>query len=98
VLFTVGRAAPRRAQDVARRPLGDRGHLDAGLPTVVTTLVSTTSRPAAAPFMTRIVAGPVLPEAPPPRPPKPEARLGAVWPGWPAPGDIAPGFMIIVFS
>ena len=67
-----------------------------GLPTVVTTLVSTTSRFAAAPFMTRIVAGPMLLLAPG-RAPKAEGRPDAQLPGA-APGAIWPSFMIVVFS
>ena len=63
-----------------------------GLPTVVTTLVSATSRPAAAPFSTRIDAGMVeAPSEPKPEPPKPD--------GWAVgPGGREPGFMIMVFS
>src|SRR5450755_929480 len=74
LLLTVGREAP--STWASTYPVG-RLVIEAtwtpGLPTVVTTLVSMTSRPAAAPFMTRIVAGPTGAGAPA-RPAKPEAR------------------------
>ena len=67
-----------------------------GLPTVVTTLVSMTSRPAAAPLSTLIDAGAVEPPSDP-KPEAPKPTVGEYDCGPPEPGTV-PGFMIMVFS